>query len=294
MDDAGPKEPNYWTRLKSLFHKNKETDESDVIEKEIMSMVNEGHEQGVLQASEAEMIHNIFEFTDKEARDIMTHRSAVVSIEATTTLKEAVAFMLHGKNSRYPVYIENIDHIIGIIHLKDACRALEDMPELADKMIKSCKGVIREAHFIPETRSINTLFRNMKIKKTHLAIVIDEYGQTSGIVTMEDILEEIVGNILDEYDEEDARFKKRGQDSYEIEGLTPLDDISQMLSIDFSKEEYETISGLMIARMGRIPKDGEHFEMDFGAFHFKALNVKDKVIRRVLVTKQKQKPEGED
>lgn len=294
MDDAGPKESNFWTKIKKFLHHSGETGEADVIEKEIISMVNEGHEQGVLQASEAEMITNIFEFTDKEARDIMTHRSAIIAIDATMTLKETVTFMLHEKSSRYPVYIENIDHIIGILHLKDACRELEDFPEHGEKMIKNCKGVIRDANFIPETRSINNLFRSMQAKKIHMVVVIDEYGQTSGIVAMEDILEEIVGNIFDEYDEDDAFIKKRGQDRYEIDGLTPLDDLGERLNIDFSDQEFETLNGLMIANLERIPKDGESFEMDYGGYHFKVLSVKDKVIRRVLVTKEeKEGKEGD-
>ena len=253
-------------------------------------MVNEGHEQGVLQESEAQMITNIFEFTDKDAKDIMTHRSSIVGIEANTTLRDAVDFMLSEKNSRYPVYIDNIDHIIGIIHLKDACRVLEGGKN-DSRPIKQIKDLIREARFIPETRNIDTLFRSMQSLKTHMVIVIDEYGQTTGLVAMEDILEEIVGNILDEYDEDETYIQEKGEDRYEIDGLTQLSDLSEKLDIDFSGEEFETLNGLLVAHMGHIPQEGDTFDMDYGGYNFKVMSVENKVIKTVLVTKLDTKQE---
>lgn len=267
-------------------------DEGDVTEEEILSMVNEGHEQGVLRASEAEMISNIFEFSDKEAKDIMTHRSNIIGIDGNASLKESVDFMLSGANSRYPVYIENFDHIIGIIHLKDACRMLENGKD-STRPIKSIRGLIREANFIPETRKIDVLFRNMQSIKTHVVIVIDEYGQTSGLITMEDILEEIVGNIFDEYDDEEDFIEQKGEDCYEIDGLTPLDELGEELEIDFSDEEYETLNGLMISHLERIPEDGEEFDMDYDGYNFKVLAVENKMIKRVLVSRIRKKQEGE-
>ena len=263
---------------------------ADVTEEEILSMVNEGHEQGVLQESEAQMITNIFEFTDKDAKDIMTHRSSIVGIEANTTLRDAVDFMLSEKNSRYPVYIDNIDHIIGIIHLKDACRVLEGGKN-DNRPIKQIKDLIREARFIPETRNIDTLFRSMQSLKTHMVIVIDEYGQTTGLVAMEDILEEIVGNILDEYDEDETYIQEKGEDRYEIDGLTQLSDLSEKLDIDFSGEEFETLNGLLVAHMGHIPQEGDTFDMDYGGYNFKVMSVENKVIKTVLVTKLDTKQE---
>lgn len=270
--------------LARLFGVNPHEGEADVTEEEIISMVNEGHEQGVLLESEAQMITNIFEFTDKDAKDIMTHRSNIMGIEAQTPLKEAVDFMLNEKNSRYPVYIDNIDHIIGIIHLKDACRVLENGKNEA-KPIKSVKNLIREAKFIPETRNIDTLFRSMQSLKTHMVIVIDEYGQTSGLIAMEDILEEIVGNILDEYDEDDSFIQEKGEDCYEIDGLTPLSELGETLSVDFSQEEFETLNGLLISRLEHVPQEDDLFDIDYKGYNFKVLSVQNKVIQTVLVTK---------
>lgn len=265
--------------------------ENNVIEDEILSMVNEGHETGVLQATEAKMINNIFEFSDKEAKDIMTNRSNIIGIDGNECLKDVVSFMLSEANSRYPVYIDNIDHIIGVLHLKDACRMLQDETK-ADKPVKSIKGLLRNANFIPETRKIDVLFKTMQSLKTHFVIVIDEYGQTSGVLTMEDILEEIVGNIFDEYDEEEAFIKSKGKDSYEIDGLTPLDELGDTLDIDFSDLEFETLNGLMISKLEHIPAEHEDFEMDFSGYKFKILAVENKIIKRVLVSKNLTK-EGE-
>ena len=268
------------------------SEEGDVTEEEILSMVNEGHEQGVLCASEAEMISNIFEFSDKEAKDIMTHRSNIIGIDGDVSLKEAVSIMLSGANSRYPVYIDNIDHIIGIIHFKDACRKLEEGKDGA-KSIKSIRGLVREVTFIPETRNINLLFQTMQSTKDYLVVVSDEYGQTSGLITMEDIMEEIVGNIFDEYDAEEAFIEQKGKDCYEIDGLTPLDELGEELSIDFSEEEFETLNGLMISYLERIPEEGDEFAMDYKGYNFKVLSVENKVIKRVLVSRNPEEQEGE-
>ena len=277
-----------------LLGMNPYQNEADVTEEEIISMVNEGHEQGVLQASEAQMITNIFEFSDKEASDIMTHRSNVVGIDGNMTLKDCVDFMLNeGINSRYPVYIENIDHIIGIIHLKDACKFAQKANN-EQRLVKNIKNLVREVKFVPETRHIDGLFHSMQANKNHMVIVIDEYGQTSGLIAMEDILEEIVGNIFDEFDEDEVLFKQKGQDQYEIDGLTPLEELEQLLNITFVEEEFETLNGLMVSRLEHIPKEKEQFNMDYAGYNFKILAVENKVIRKVLVTKINEIQEGEE
>ena len=232
MEDGGPTAVKYGI-VKRGFSKiagiiGRQTD-GDVTEREIISMVNEGHEQGVLQASEAEMITNIFEFGDKEAQDIMIHRKNIIALDGNMTLQEALTFMISENKSRYPVYDGDIDHIIGILHFKDAVRARETgrSNTITEKKIKSIKGLVREARFIPETRNIDALFHNMRAMKIHMVIVIDEYGQTAGLVAMEDILEEIVGNIMDEYDEEEGHIEEKSENEYVIEGLTPLKERSE-------------------------------------------------------------------
>ncbi|MBR6770865.1 MAG: HlyC/CorC family transporter [Lachnospiraceae bacterium] len=255
----------------------------DVTEEEIISMVNEGHEQGVLQATEAEMITNIFAFGDKEAQDIMTHRNSMVAVEGSLSLQEAVAFMLEANNSRFPVYEENIDHIIGIVHLRDAMR-IHASGKKADKPLKEIKELLREPVFIPETKNIDALFQMMQSSKTQMVVVVDEYGQTVGLLAMEDILEEIVGNILDEYDEDEEHIEATAnEDEYIIEGKTPLKELEERFGLVFDKEEFETLNGFLIAKLDRIPEEDEDFEVDVGEYRFRILSVENKMIQSVLV-----------
>ena len=235
----------------------------DVTEEEIKSMVTEGQEQGVLQESEADMISNIFEFSDKEAQDIMTNRNAMVAIDANTSLKDAVSFMIDTNNSRFPVYLEDIDHIIGIMHIRDAMKKLnadtdEELP------IRKIKGLLRQPKFVPETRNIDSLFHSMQSSKTQMVIVIDEYGQTAGLVSMEDILEEIVGEILDEHDSEIASFKKLGDGSFEFAGDMMIEKVLSMLGVedDSIVHESNTLSGWILEILGEIPSVGKKFSRD--------------------------------
>lgn len=276
-----------------IFGINGNAGEADVTEEEIISMVNEGHEQGLIQASEAEMISNIFEFGDKEAQDIMTNRKNIVAIDAETTLRDAITFMLEGKNSRYPVFEENIDHIIGILHLKDALRFHVD-DSRADCPLKELEGLMREPCFVPQTKNIDELFQAMQAEKLQMVVVVDEYGQTDGLVAMEDILEEIVGNIMDEYDEDSEYIEEKGEDEYIIEGKTPLEELEEKFNISFEDEEFETLNGFLISRLDKIPEPDEEFDVDYGGYNFKILSVGNKMIQSVLVTKLPEEEPSQD
>ena len=267
-----------------IFGLSGNASEADVTEEEIINMVNEGHEQGLIQASEAEMISNIFEFGDKEAQDIMTYRKNIVAISADTLLEDAITFMMEGKNSRYPVYEENIDHIIGILHLKDAMRFHAGEGNLG-RPLKELENLMREPVFVHRTKNIDELFRQMQAKKQQMVIVVDEYGQTDGLVAMEDILEEIVGNILDEYDEITEHIEEKGDDEYVIEGKTPLEELEERFGISFDDEEFETLNGFLISRLDKIPEPDEEFDVDYGGFNFRILKVENKMIQSVLVTR---------
>lgn len=254
---------------------------SDVTEEEILSMVNEGHEQGILHANEAEMINNIFEYGDKEAKDIMINRNNMIGIECTMTLQEAAAFIVDAHNSRFPVYDGTIDHIVGILHLKDVMR-MQMNEKMKNKPIGKIKGLLREPRFITETRKIDDLFRVMQTEKIQMVIVIDEYGQTAGLVALEDILEEIVGNIEDEYDEEASYISKSGEDGYVIQGQMPLEELGEQLNISFEEEPFDTVNGFVISRLEHIPEEGEDFEFTYEGYTFRIMEVKDRMIRSVL------------
>ena len=255
-----------------------------VTEEDIMYMVNEGHDQGVLEASEAEMITNIFEFDDKVASDIMTHRKNVVALESTMTLKETVDFIVkEANNSRFPVYEEDIDNIVGVLHMRDVLYFAEQ-EEYLDRPISQIDGLLRSAHFAPEAKNINALFKEMQSEKIHMEIVIDEYGQTAGIVTMEDILEEIVGNIMDEYDNEEPDIVVKENGSFQLLGMTPLDDVEDALEMEFDeddKDNFDTLNGFLISRLGHLPEDDEKGQVVFGGYRFSIVKAENKIIQTV-------------
>ncbi len=260
-------------------------DDTDVTEEEIRSMVSEGQEQGVLQDSEANMITNIFEFSDKEVRDIMTHRNDICGIDGTMNLEDAISFMLQGNNSRFPVFLDNIDHIIGIVHIRDAVQK-DSEPDNEKKEIRQIRGLMRQPMYVPETRNIESLFHSMQSTKTQIAIVIDEYGQTAGLVSMEDILEEIVGNIMDEYDEDESFITPSGKPGEFVAlGRTPIETVEKRFGIDLHEDEFETLNGLLISKMDRIPEEDEKFDVTIDGYNFSIISVQNHMITSVAVKK---------
>ena len=205
------------------------------------------------------MFSNIFELNDKNSSDVMMHRKGIVYVDGDDTLKTVVDFMLsEGSNSRYPVYGEDIDDIIGILNLKDAL-ILANKGMFLDKKVRNIKGLLRKPYFIPETMSLDKLFKHMQSNKIHMAIVVDEYGQTSGLVTMEDILEEIVGNILDEYDVYEELIIDNKDGTYTVRGMAELEDVAKLINIDFTEEEldnFETLNGFIVSDVVSIPNEG--------------------------------------
>ena len=277
MEDSG----NSFKNMFSKVFRRKNIDEENEFEEEIIDMIQEGHEHGAIQSDEAEMISNIFEFGDKEARDVMTIRQKISVIENKTKLKDALDFMLEEGYSRYPIYEEDIDNIVGVLHLKDAMKAY-----MAEVKIQSLKEIAREVYFVHETQNINHLFKEMQTKKIHMAIVLDEYGQTEGIIAMEDILEVIVGNILDEYDEEEQEITKIGEDSYRVVGWTRLDDLEDLLEIEFPEEDIETLNGFLLYKLGHLPSENEEIEIEYEGYLFRPEVMDNKMIKQIKVTKK--------
>jgi len=272
-----------WGKISAVLKARKEAQAA--AEENILSMVNESHEQGYIEASEAEMISNIFEFGDKQAQDIMTDRSNIIAMEAEMTLNDALNFMLNESNSRFPVYKENLDHIIGIIYLKDAFRVARNR-SLLDMPIGEVEGLLRSAHFIPETRNVDDLFKTMRATKLQMVMVIDEYGQTSGLVALEDILEEIVGNIMDEYDEDEGHIEQKANNKFIIDGMTPLEELEERFRISFGEVPVETINGFLISKMERIPTEKDRFSITVDGYKFKVIEVENKMVKKVVVAKQ--------
>ena len=258
--------------------------EDDVIEEEIISMVKEGHEQGVLMESEAEMIHNIFEYMDKEAKDIMTHRKNIVAIDGDMSFYDMVAYVDDTGKSRFPVYDGDIDNIIGVLLIKDAFLFCQKN-EIFRTPVKDIPGLVREVDFITETIKINNLFKKMQSEKSQICIVIDEYGQTSGLVAMEDILEEIVGEIEDEHDEQEQTFSIESDGSYTFDGLTELPDVLDVIDLPIEEDAFETLNGYVISLLEKVPCDDECETIEKFGYRFEIQKVENRIIREVRITK---------
>jgi len=264
-------------RFSKLFKKEENKSE------ELMEIVNESHELGVINTNEADMIQNIVEIRNKDAKDVMVHRKNVVALDGKMTLEETIDFINNNSFSRYPVYLDDIDDIIGSVHIKQLLKYVSDSKNLR-KRIQDIDGLIREIGFIPETNAIYSVFNKMKIKKNHIAIVVDEYGQTSGIITMEDILEEIVGNIIDENDDEESGIVEITEDEYRIEGVTNIEEVEEILGIKI-EGDFETLNGFLTYMNGKIPAENSTFLVKAYGYKFQVIDVQNKVIQDVKVTK---------
>ena len=259
---------------------NPNDEDDEVTEEEILLMVNEGQEQGVIGDEESEMINNIFDFNDKTAGEIMTHRTEVSAIEDTDSFEKILDLVCQERYSRFPVYHENMDNIIGIIHIKDLLRAKSELFDL--------KKITRQTFYVPESQKIDDVFKDLKENHSHMAVVVDEYGGTAGIITMEDILEELVGNIRDEYDEAEItetenEIQKIKDDEYRINGLASIDDVNDTIDGEIPSDEYETISGFVIGMLGEIPEEDEHPSFFFRNIHFTVESSNEKIVTSVLV-----------
>lgn len=296
MDDGGSPH-NVKKGWKRFFKKAPFDNTDDVTEEGIISMVKEGHEQGVILASEAEMIHNIFEFSDKDAKDIMTHRKHIAALDGRMSFREMLQFVEDNNYSRYPVFIGDIDNIIGVVHIKDILNLILKQ-EIMDTPIQELEGLFHELSFIPETRNINNLFKGMQQKKTHMVIVVDEYGQTSGLVTMEDIIEEIMGNIQDEHDEEEPVITRQNDGSFLMDGMAPIHEVCEQLDISEEEleelEEYDTLNGFLIAMIDRIPSEGEKIHLEAYGYDFDILQIENRMIKNVKVSKEEKVVSDDD
>ncbi|HIT72621.1 MAG TPA: HlyC/CorC family transporter [Candidatus Fimicola cottocaccae] len=233
---------------------NKNGISATITEAELKTMVNVSHEEGVIEIDERRMINNVFDFDNSKAKDVMTPRTDMIAIEDTATYEEIVTLFKEERFSRLPVYHESIDNITGILHLKDIV--------FIDEKDFKVENYMREPYFTYESKIISELFSEMRTNRIPVAIILDEYGGTSGLVTIEDMVEEIVGEIADEYDEEDEEITVIKEDEYIVDGSTRLEDVNEMIGTKFESEDFDTIGGYVIGVMGRFPDEGEEIETD--------------------------------
>ena len=273
-----------------MFGLDPNADEEDVTEEEIRMMVDVGQEKGTILETEKQMINNIFEFDNKTVSDIMTHRTNIVSIPVETTLKEALHVANVEKYTRLPVYDEKIDNIVGILHVKDLFQFIES----GDRESFNLRELVREPYYVLESIKIDQLFRDMQKNNVHMAIVIDEYGGTDGIITIEDLIEEIVGNIFDEYDEPEmdvVEIEEIDEYHYIMAGTTNLYEVEDILNIDLPIQDYDTLSGFMIGQLGYIPGVEERPAIEYKDIIFAVEEMNDRRIVKVKVSIKENVPE---
>ncbi len=264
----------------SLLKMKDDNLEEKVSKEEIRSLVEVGREHGIINDIEKEMIENIIEFDEKIAREIMIPRTKVFLVDKNITIEELFAKKEIGRYSRIPVYDGEADNIIGVLLTKEL------MMEAYKKGFENVilLDILQEAYFVPETKNVNELFNELQLEKKHIAMLIDEYGGFSGIVTLEDLIEEVMGNIYDEYDAVDSSIKKLSIDKYLINGELFLNDINDYFDIELESKHYDTLSGLIIEKIGYIPEDNEDIPpVIIGDLSFKPQRVKDKKIEKVLI-----------
>src|SRR5579885_551392 len=247
-----------------------------VTEEELRLLVTVGEEEGVLEEAETEMIHSIFEFADTPVREVMIPRIDIVALESTITLNDAVDLALEGGFSRIPVYEETIDNIIGVLYTKDMLKQLREGHEA-----QPIRNLVRPAYFVPETKKLDDLLREIRQKRVHMVIVIDEYGSVSGLVTIEDLVEEIVGDIQDEYDHEETLYEQVNDREYIFSAKISIDEFNEIMDTKLEHEDYDTLGGFLYAQLDKIPVPGD--TITFEHYRFTILTTRGRRIARVQV-----------
>ncbi|HIT79960.1 MAG TPA: HlyC/CorC family transporter [Candidatus Faecivivens stercorigallinarum] len=260
-----------------------ENEQETVTEEDIRLMVDTGGEMGTIEKSQQEMIENIFEFDDNTAGDVMTHRTDVVAVEETATVADVASLAVETGFSRLPVYKKNLDNITGVIYVKDLLKLIADKSAIGEDLsAMPITGYIRPVIYVPESAGCRALFARFKATKTHIAVVVDEYGGTAGLVCMEDILESIVGDIEDEYDEQEEEVSRLKENEFMFDGTIDLKDAGELLEIEFPEDEdYDTLAGFITHMLGYIPDEGTTPYIDFSGWRFTVVIVDDRRIEKV-------------
>ncbi len=257
-----------------------ENEEETVTEEEIKMMVNQGEEKGTIKEEEKELINNVFEFNDITVSEIMRHRKDIFAVDINISNDELLEELSQEeyRYSRIPVYEETIDEIKGILYVKDVLKNI-------NKKSFKVKNVVKEAYFVSQNRLINEVFKELQKNKMQIAIIIDEYGGTAGLITMEDILEELVGDIYDEYDKEEKEYEKIDENTYILSGSLPIYDVNKLLNAGIPEGDYDTISGFLQEELKRIPEDEEKPVVETEKVTYKIEEYEDKRILKVKACK---------
>jgi len=249
-----------------------------VTEKDIHSIIDAGEEEGVLNLDEHEMIHGVLGLKGRIAREIMVPRTEIACVNSQVSIEEVIYQIIEDGHSRIPVFEEDLDHIVGIIYAKDILKFWEK-----EDSRTSPREIARKAYFIPETMNLESLLREFKRKKVHIAIVVDEYGGTSGIITIEDLIEEVFGEIEDEYDTEEQRLVPLDDGWVLVDGRLEIEELEEHLNMEVPKENFESVGGFIFHLIGRVPREGEAIE--YPGLEIKIEAADDRKIERVRIRK---------
>lgn len=277
-DQSAKKEKNFIERL--FGSKDNETKQAKT-EEEILSLVEEGQEKGLIEDDTKDIIENVFDFDDTAAYEIMTHRRDMTSLEDTDDLQTVVDLAIRSGHSRIPVWRDDIDNIIGILYVKDLLKFVGAPAPANFKLSQH----LRPALFVPRTKNCRSLFSFMKKNRTQIAVVVDEYGGTEGIVTLEDLIEDILGNIQDEYDNEEEEIRKLSDGKFTVDGSTSIEDVEERIGVELSDNDSETIAGFLLSNLGRIPAEGEQPSIEALGLRFTASQTDGRRITEVLIEK---------
>ena len=243
-------------------------------------MLEAGFEKGMIENGVKNIIKNVFDFDDKSANEIMTHRTEITAIEDKKLIFEAIDLAITSGYSRIPVYHDDVDNIIGIVYVKDLLKHLINNKKTHNIPISS---IMRDAIYIPETKRCSELFRELIDLKTQIAIIVDEYGGTEGLITIEDLIESILGNIQDEYDDEHDEITKINENKFTVDGTTSIDEISDLIGFALPTGDYDTISGFILEHLGRIPANNEHPSICVNGVNFTVDEIIDRKISKVSI-----------
>ena len=266
-----------------------ENEEETVTEEEIRMMIDQGKEKGTIEEQEKELLNNVFEFDDITVSEIMRHRKDIFAVDINTNIEELMQEILKEeyRYSRIPVYDETIDEIKGILYVKDILKNI-------NKKNFKIKNIVHEPYFVPQSKMINDLFKEMQQHKTQMAIILDEYGGTAGLITMEDILEELVGEIYDEYDDVEAEYEKIDENTYLISGSMTINDVNKLLDAEIPEGDYDTISGFLQDELDRIPEEEENPIIETEKVTYRIEEYEDKRILKIKACKNQTEIRNQD
>ncbi|HOK06199.1 MAG TPA: hemolysin family protein [Syntrophales bacterium] len=271
-------------RMKALFKGIFPSRDSDRLEKEIQSIIDAGEEEGLIDPQSGEMIQSILEFRETVVREIMIPRTQIVAVPVNAPIEEIIEMVSRHGHTRMPVYRGNIDNIVGILNVKDLLKFWSRPVTEAD-----IEGLLRKPYYIPETQNTHVLLHNLKARKYHMAIVIDEYGGTAGLVTLEDLIEEIVGDLPDEHDGQEPQFTDLPNGGVLVDGRVEIEKIEERFGVEFAEGKFETLGGLILSTIGRIPTTGEVLEIE--PFEMTIEEADDRSIKKVKIRKKEEERE---